>query len=186
MQTLFKQNELESELSSLDSGAMRDGFAYVYKLWKSLLNKWFSTPGAELYMASPFLDADRLGDIIRIHLQHRATGKLHTFYTRCNCDGSKPTVEVQKDAASKYTSRQKTVIEYEIYRRMVYPLHKFHGKFIASVMGDNAEVLVTSADFNAEHFARENYETVFYVTMSREKFEKEYIEPITSPTVARP
>ena len=116
---MFSESELAAELSNLGSGgAMRDGFVYVYKLWKSLLNKWFSTPETDIYLASPFVDADRLEDLIQIYLRHRAKGKLHTFYTRqrCGTGEQKSTVEIQRDAAKKFTSRQKVLVEYEIYR----------------------------------------------------------------------
>lgn len=177
---------MEAELSSLSSGGMRDGFVYVYRLWKSLLDKWLRTPGAEVYLASPFLDSKRLEDVIRIYLRHRTNGKIHSFYTRQVCEprGPTPTGRVQSEAIGRFSERVRTTIEYEVFRRMVYPVPTFNGKFIAAVMGEEVEVLVTSANFTGEHFTRENQETVFFVTMPKEKFESEYIRPISTRVVA--
>ena len=40
----------------------------------------------QIYLASPFLDSQRLEDLLNIYMQHRTKGQLHTFYTRHDCD----------------------------------------------------------------------------------------------------
>ena len=47
-QVLFTPEELTQELNGMTHGGLRDGFAVVYKAWKSLLNKWFATEGTQV------------------------------------------------------------------------------------------------------------------------------------------
>ena len=136
-------------------------------------------------MASPFLDVVRLEDVIQIFLKHNTAGQMNTFFTRQKCDGEKLTVEIQKEAAANLPDKLKTLVEYKIYRRMIYPQNRFHAKFIAAVIDNEAEVLVTSANFHANHFAINNMETVSFSKMDKERFETEFLDPISVPAVAR-
>lgn len=172
--------ELENKLQSLKTGCVCDGFAEVYKLWKSLLEKWFSTVGTSIYLSSPIIDSVRLRDVIGCYLRHRTEGQMHTFFVQQLCDPPLHTVEVQRQALSKFSAQLQTLIEYKIFRHMVYPQCRLNVKFIAGIKNGEAEVLLTSASFHAEHFTHKSLENVCFVRMSQSDFEQQYLEHLTA------
>lgn len=187
LQPVWEGDGLEAELQSLQQGAVKDGFSYIHKLWKSLLTRWFSTVGTKVYLASPFLDANRLTDVVEIFLDHKTEGDLEAFYVRHKCDefGKGNVIRVQEAALRPFGLNFHSFIEYKIYRRMITPVKRFHCKFAAGVTAEGqAEVLVTSANFHGNHFVHENMETVSFFRMDAADFLTKYVEPISSQVVA--
>ena len=176
---------MEEELSGLSGGGVRDGFTYIYQLWKSLLNVWFGEEGTRVYLASPFIDTERLADVVEMLVDHKPNTNLEAFYTRTNADdmGKKKTAEMKREVLLKFDEKLGPFIEFHVYRNIMYPMRRFHAKFLAGVKEGVAKILVTSANFHGNHFAVENYETVVYMQMPEEEFLEKYIKPISAPVV---
>ena len=173
-------------MTKLVVGGLKNGFTYVYQLWKSLLNHWFGQEGTRVYMASPFLDTERLTDIVEIFLRHKPRTNLEVFYTQAksNEKGKKSTAEMKKEVSNIFNPKLGPFIEYHVYRHIMYPRIKFNANFLAGVRDGIARVLVTSASFDGNHFAAENFETVMYIQLSEVEFREKYIKPISVPAVA--
>lgn len=159
---------------------------YVYPLWRSLLNKWFSEEGTRIYLACPFLDNTRLADVTNIFMQYRVKGKLENWFTRFDCDltNNRNVGQLQREVSSQLKTRDKTFAEYHILRKLLFPTQVFYAKFIAAIKDGEAEVLLTSANFHGNHFSRDSMETVIYLKMSFDDFMEKYVNPLNMPLVA--
>ena len=187
LQVLFEGEALQVELDSLQQGAVKDGLSYTHKLWKSVLKYWFSTPGCGVFLASPYLDADRLSEVTDIFMKNHTEGDLKAFYTHFRCDsiGDQNANDIKRAVLKRYSdAKVKTWVEYKVLQKVTYPTKLFHAKFVAGVKDGEAEVLVTSANFHSNSFLQENYETVVYLKMSEEDFNDKYLGPICKPIVA--
>lgn len=172
---------IKEQLNKLCTCCVRDGSTYIYRLWKSLLHWWFSDPDSKVYLVTPFLDASRLAEICQIILQHKNEASLDAFYVRQQCDRERKIHEVKQDALKQFKdANDQMFIEYKIFANIIYPMKRFHAKFMARVKSGEAQVLVTSANFHADHFEHSNMETVQFLTMSETKFIKDILGPINS------
>ena len=172
---------IKEQLNKLRTCCVRDGSTYIYCLWKSLLHSWFSDPDSKVYLVTPFLDASRLAEICQIILQHKNEASLAAFYVRQQCDRERKIHEVKQDALKLFKdANDQMFIEYKIFPNIIYPMKRFHAKFMACVKSDEAQVVVTSANFHGDHFEHSNMETVQFLTMSEAKFLKDILGPINS------
>lgn len=171
---------LEKQTTSLTVCRVRDGTHYVYPLWKSLLDKWFSDASCRVFIVTPFLDATRLADICSIVLRHRLTANLDSIYVHQQCDKKLQIHDVKKRALDKFEPKEQMYLEYKIYSNMIYPAKKFNAAFIGCVKGDEARVLVTSASFHGNHFGSSCMETVFYQQMTEVEFVAKFLGQINA------
>ena len=172
---------VEEQLNKLRTGCVRDGSTYIYRLWQSLLHYWFSDPDCKVYLVTPFLDATRLADICHIILQHKLEANLDAFYVRQQCDRERKIHEVKQVTLKQFKdAKDKMFIEYKIFSNIIYPMKRFHAKFMACVKAGEAQVLVTSANFHGDHFECSNMETVQFQTMSEAQFIKHFLGPINA------
>ena len=176
---MFQMN-LEVELQFLRTPCIKSGCSYIYKIWKALLSHWFKLEGSKIYIASPFLDNGRINDIIKFALHPSSKGMLEKFIVRKKND--KNDLEVEKYRAELLSPELKTrypEIMERVYSKMEQPPQTFHCKFIAVIKSNGvAEMLVTSANFQASHFECENMESIFYSTMSGTDFMAKFINPL--------
>lgn len=176
----LSESALQHQLTKLQTGAVKDGPTYIYKIWKSLLNKWFSDGNYHVFIATPFLDSDRLDDICKLVLKNKLTASVDALYVRRQCDIDKDISDVKRTTQQRFAPQDQVFIEYKIYSSIIYPLTHFHAKFIAGIKDDRAEVLITSANFHAENFVRPNAENIMYGEMSASEFTAKYLRPITA------
>ena len=131
-----------------------------------------------MFISTPFLDAPRLAVICSIYLSHKSLSSIDTMYVQRRCDPKDKEItisDVKRDALKRFDAQTQTVIEYKIFRRILYPGRRFNSTFIAGLKDERAEVLVTSACFHREHFDAENLETVSYHEFSEDEFHDNYI-----------
>ncbi|OWF34479.1 hypothetical protein KP79_PYT03474 [Mizuhopecten yessoensis] len=171
------QEPISDRLERLRQGCVLDGPTVVYTLWKDLLDFWFSNQDNKVYLVTPFLDEDRLLEIFKSVLEHKSTAYLEAFYVRKKCcDGITKEVLFKK-AEEKLTSKEKDLIKEKGIKLTETP-KRFHAKFMACVNNGDAEVLVTSANFQASHFEWNNLETVIFLTMTETEFKDRYLNAI--------
>lgn len=172
---------LDKQLSLLSTPVIKEGPTYIYKLWKSLLSRWLSNPDCKVFLATPFLDTERMTDICEIVLQNFTTANIEAFYVRIKCNYTEKISDVKRSAQTKFSCKHQPIIEYKVYNRIVYPLRTFHAKFIGCTDGKGrAEVLMTSANFSADHFKHNNLESVVYHTMTEAEFIHKFINPLSA------
>ena len=183
---MFEGDELETETASLKCGAIKDGFTYVYKLWQSLLNKWLSDLDTKVYIVSPELDTQRLQDIVDLNVAHQYRGCLEVVYTNLHCDkdNGNTAEDIKAVVLKKCPNKHRTYVEYKVLNRIMLPFKAINARFLAGVKGDSAEVMITSAAFHGRNFLHESMETVVHVTMEKEEFMKQFVDPIGTPVVA--
>ncbi|OWF42190.1 uncharacterized protein LOC110461445 [Mizuhopecten yessoensis] len=174
----LEEEDLDSQLEKLRQGCVLDGPTVVYPLWKSLLDCWFSNQTNKVYLATPFLDTVRLSDVCHLVLKHKLTANLEAFYVRQNCDHKLQISDVKRNTQNRLEPKDQVFIEYKVYNRIVYPLKKFHTKFLACVSKGQAQVVVTSANFHADHFHFPNLESVQFLTMTEAEFIHRYLRTI--------
>ncbi|XP_033735719.1 uncharacterized protein LOC117324153 isoform X2 [Pecten maximus] len=171
----LEEEGLSSQLEKLKQGCVLDGPTVIYPLWKDLLNHWFSNQANKVYIATPFIDTARLLDICQLVLKHKLTANLEAFYVRLNCDHKLQISDIRRNAQNQLEPKDQVFIEYKVYNRFVYPLKRFHAKFLACVNNGQAQVMVTSASFHADHFHSPNLESVLFLTMSEAEFTHRYL-----------
>lgn len=181
---LWSAEMVNKELHYLEKPAIKPGNTYIYPLWKSLLSRWLSNPDYEVYLATPFLDTEKMTDICKIVSQNKKSANIGAFYVRdkCNTFTGDDIQHIIAKAKTRITDELKedcsTIIEEKISNKIVNPDRFFHAKFIACTHGEEAEVLVTSANFTVHHFNKENYESVLYYKMKKEEFQERFIDPL--------
>lgn len=170
-------------LSCIEKSVIKIGDTDVYRAWKSLLSDWLSTPGCKVYLVTPFIDTTRMVDIIEIVRKNPETANIESFYLREKCPQSK--TDLIKSAKQRICGKEETemskLIEDKIFNKIVEAKNHrhFHAKFIGCVYNNNtARVLVTSANFNSDHFGFANREWVVCHEMSGHEFEKRFIDPL--------
>ena len=176
---------LMEQLDVLRNGCVRDGSTFIYKLWKSVLHHWFSDPDRRVYIVTPFLDSARLVDVCDIILEHRLEANLDSFYVRQKCDRTRDIFEVKQNALEKYEVNDQVFIEYKIFNNIIYPLKRFHAKFIGCIKGNEAEVLITSANFHGDHFECSNMDSVQFQKMSDVEFISRYLAPVNASVLEK-
>ncbi|KAK3583324.1 hypothetical protein CHS0354_038934 [Potamilus streckersoni] len=182
---LWPDSVVESQLKKLQTPCVKDGSTYIYKLWKSLLNYWFKDTNRKVYLVSPFLDADRLVDVCHLIIQNRLTANLDIFYVNQQCNREQRIFEVKQKALKSFDAKDQMFVEYKIYSSIVYPMQKFHCKFIAAIKDEQAEILVTSASFHGDHFTCSNMDTLHFSTMSESEFIEKFLCPIQASANVR-
>lgn len=90
---------------------------------------------------------------------------------------------MKRKVLEKYPKTTHSLIEYRIYKSLFYPSARFNCKFIAGVKDGTAQVMITSADFNMDHFVSANMEFVSVVTMSEKTFMEDYIVPLSDQAI---
>ncbi|XP_074658121.1 uncharacterized protein LOC141911056 [Tubulanus polymorphus] len=179
---MLTAGQLKDELRMLRNCCVKNGQKYIYPLWRALLNKWIGQ-GYKTFIVTPFLDKDRLMNVADILLTNRNNvnaGELEAMYVRKKCDDPKSIHQLKKELLDEYLPNKQVHIEYHFFSKIIYPIERFHCKFIAGVKDDKAEVLITSANFHANHFVCDNFETVVFQTMSEKDFRRCFIKPIIS------
>lgn len=189
IQDKWPQDKLRKALDYLKLPAIKPGKSFVYGLWKALLHQWLSNSNCEVYLVTPFLDVKRMTDICNIVIAHSGTANIEAFYVREKCfkgyyEGrnnvemkiSDIIGKVQRDTNYR-TPSISSIIERKIFQKVRKTTDQyFHAKLIACTSGNNAMVLVTSANFAYANFDIDNYETVVYHEMSTVEFLKRFIE----------
>lgn len=171
-------DELDVELQALAAGCGREGSDYVYPLWRSLLHKFMSTQDCKVYMASPYMDKGRLLDICHSLLRNRLTACVDMVCVRRHCNAAQLISDLKRSVVREFATSDQVLIEYKLYSSFVYPFRQFHYSFLAGVKNGNAEVMVTSADFHADHFDRDTLEFVTYQKMSEDEFRIRFLGPL--------
>lgn len=169
----WDRKELARELPDLEEPALKVGKSYIYSLWLSLLSDWLSTSGCEVYLATPFLDADRIIDICNIVLEFSGKANIKNFFVR-NGELDKITKEAKSNFKVKEDSE---FIEKQVFEKLEGK-ENFHAKFIACTKGSNACALLTSANFAWSSFKFDNLDSVTYHQMSKTEFMKRVIDPL--------
>lgn len=124
-------------------------------------------------------------------MENQGTANIESFYVRTNCYKenlkSMTISQIIKDAEQKIIKQGKRsedlskLIKDKVSKKIVDPYNcqHFHAKFIGCVYNNNtARVLVTSANFNSDHFGFANREWVVCHEMSGHEFEKRFIDPL--------
>ncbi|XP_013401322.1 uncharacterized protein LOC106167160 [Lingula anatina] len=178
---LLSTESLQMRLKDLPTGCIREGHTYVYELWKSLLHKWFSE-GFKVYIATPVIDTQRVLDIVDFMFQNKETADLEGLFVQYQCGENKRISDVKREVLELplFSPPQRLHIEYKLFNKLNYPAKTFNCKFIAGVKGDAAQVMVTSAGFNRNHFEEESYEFVMFHQTKKDNFIREYMEPLTT------
>ncbi|XP_053389572.1 uncharacterized protein LOC128552554 [Mercenaria mercenaria] len=181
---VWDKRTLKEKLLDVNEGGVHKGKQYIYPLWKTLLNKWFSYKNSKVYIVTPFLDEQRMQDVCRIILLNEADEQLTNFYVREKCNFSKSISELQETVSGEIElddKRQKTQKRLKkIFERIIDPGKTFHAKFMCCVRGSKADVFITSANFHGSHFDCNNLDTVQYITMTKKIFEERFLQPLTS------
>ncbi|XP_064603142.1 uncharacterized protein LOC135468686 isoform X2 [Liolophura sinensis] len=176
---LWVGDELGVELQALTTGCGREGSTYVYPLWRSLLHKFMSTQDCKIYMASPYMDKPRLLDICLALLRNRLTACVDTVCVQRHCNSAQLISDLKRSVVRDFTTTDQVLIEYKLYSSFVYPFRRFHYSFLAGVKNAVAEVMVTTADFHADHFDSDTLDFVTYQKMSEDEFRIRYLGPLT-------
>lgn len=180
IQDKWPQDKLRKALDYLKLPAIKPGKSFVYGLWKALLHQWLSNSNCEVYLVTPFLDVKRMTDICNIVIEHSGTANIEAFYVREKCFKEmkiSDIIEKVKKNTNYKTRSISSTIEKKIFQKVRKTTDQyFHAKLIACTSGNNAMVLVTSANFAYANFDIDNYETVVYHEMSTVEFSKRFIE----------
>ncbi|ELT88818.1 hypothetical protein CAPTEDRAFT_225167 [Capitella teleta] len=166
--------KIDGELESLAIGSLKDGFSYVYPLWRSLLKRWLQEEHARVTIATPHIDVDRLSDVGRLLLlSESAKENLDCVYANIN------TTQKRREVLQGFPDLVKPHLEHFLFNRIVYPVKKIKCGFISCVdcKKSVARVLLTSACFSAESFGCHGNESVVYMEMSETEFDERFIQP---------
>lgn len=195
---VWPKDKLDKELCDLHVPAIRSGNDYIYILWKSLLFRWLSSSDHKVYLATPFLDVERMTDIYQMVIKNHTKANIEDFFVRKKCYSNsyrkiyKDIDKIKEDSSNKIKKLDKTEDFSDIIKkkitdklRVIIPKFKsgiftdcFHAKFIGCVCNDRAEVLVTSANFTDCHFDIKNEESVVYFDIPGDQFVKRFVKPL--------
>jgi len=170
--------QLEHGQFPVDAVGVRDGI-HVYQTWQSLLNKWMSEEGHSVYIVSPAIDVDRLGEVVLAMLKHRRTASLAAVVTEIR--GSPGAMaDVRRRLLERYEPDQQLFIEYAIFNKMRFPTKSLGSNFIAAISPSGvAEVMVTSATFDWR-LDKSTLETIVCMHMDGKNFLDRFITPLTA------
>lgn len=174
---------IEKQIMCLYDGCVQHGPEYIYILWKCLLEQWFKDATNRVYIVTPQLDVDRLKDICQLVLKNRLTANLEALYVHQKCDLVENIGDVKRSVQTSFPSKDQVFIEYKIYSNIVYPLAPFQCKFIACINNGKVKVLQTSANFHADHFVKDNVDTVSFHQMTKDEFHQRFLKPILASQV---
>ncbi|KAL5009020.1 hypothetical protein ScPMuIL_014601 [Solemya velum] len=172
-------SSLACELLALKSGRVEHGPTYIYRLWKLLLSHWFSTPGTKVYIATPYIDIQRLIDISLLVVTNRKHAHLEAVITNQKHQQMASIFELQTRCLRTFPANEQVLLEYNVFNSFFYPETACNAKFIAGIHGDETEILITSASFHADHFIDDGTDIVIFKSMKTEEFLKKYIQPMT-------
>lgn len=169
----------------------------IFDIWKKTLLFWLSRPQNVIYLVTPFLDEDILGEFLDIVKTKKETANLGHFFVRETCHEiwvnnygkqKKNFTEVWNNITLNFNEEDKKFFNDVVLPRFTEikrETNYIHAKFIGceNMETDEAEVLLTSANFNATHFREYrygncNHDSVGYHMISKEKFRKGLISPI--------
>ena len=152
-----------------------------------MLDKWFADETSQVYLVTPYLDQERFEDVCRIVLMNKADDRLENFIVRYKCNYFESTTieDIKKDTTTAMKGKHRldemmqSGLE-NIFKKIWIPgpSRKFHAKFISCVKGDEAEVFITSANFQKLHFGEHNLETVHYIKTTKTDFEERFLHPL--------
>ena len=173
-------------MSLLATGGVRDGYNYVYKLWRSLLYKWFMSAGTRTFMSTPLLDERCLAEIIDLSLPNHASADIVSFFLRRKCkdDPYNTIIDMKRKLIGKYPAETQSLIEDRVFSRFVYPSCSFNTKFVAGLKDGTAQVMLTSANFTMDNFLSGNMEHVVMLTMDERTFVNEYLAPLADQAIS--
>lgn len=176
----------DEDISFLRLPVIRPGKAYIYPLWKFLLSQWLSSDDHEVYLATPFLDTERLTDICNIVIENPDTANIGAFFVRREClkYENQNITDIINAVKEDFAEDTYSILEEKIFGKIFVQItyKYFHAKFIACTHNETAKVLVTSANFTGGHFNIQNYESVVYHEMTKAEFTERFIEPMRSIT----
>lgn len=177
------------KLSCLEKSAIKKGKTDIYPAWKSLLSQWLSNAECKVYLASPFLDMQRMIDICLTVISGKDkdhTGSIETFFLRKKCFndetyneiGEKAINEIKETTKKDYSTFIKTNVMDKIASPK--PSTNFHAKFIGCINNKEktARVLVTSANFTYSNLGFDNLESVVCHEMTVNDFKDRFINPL--------
>lgn len=167
---------LNAHLETLKQGVMADG-ATLYAVWTSLLNRWFSNPDVKVFIVTPAIDTRTLERLCHIVLNHRLTASLEMLATPLQSQCGRLT-DIRREVMLKLPSPDQVFAEYKVYNSMVYPRREFQAKFIAGMVGDSVEVLLTSAEAETRYFQAEHSSMVLFQSLSVSEFDSRLLSPI--------
>ncbi|XP_078339721.1 uncharacterized protein LOC144627240 [Crassostrea virginica] len=185
----WNEEEYQTEMEKLP--LLAEG-PKVFEIWQKTLLFWFSSRHNEVYLVTPFLDKNILEEFLDIVKKKEATARIGKIFIREKCD---ETYTVwQGKIKLKFENISKNLKNDDLFAKKVSgkivqikeEINYFHEKFIACVNSktSTAEVLLTSANFNTNHLTRWengkcNHDSVAYHLISKEKFYKNFINPLT-------
>lgn len=108
---------------------------------------------------------------------------MEALYVHQKCDLVENIGDVKRSVQTSFPSKDQVFIEYKIYSNIVYPLAPFQCKFIACINNGKVKVLQTSANFHADHFVKDNVDTVSFHQMTKDEFHQRFLKPILASQV---
>lgn len=172
----------------------------IFEIWQQTLLFWLSSRHNIIYLVTPFLDEYILKEFLYIVKKKNATAKIGKIFIREKCaeewDPEKEMKrkvtfnEIEEKIKKECRTHDKDLLA--VFTEKVLPnifqikTNYFHAKFIACVntKTDEAEVLLTSANFNETHFCEWkngqcNRDSLgYHHGISRDDFEENLISPI--------
>lgn len=176
----LRAEALDLELASLQKGTAVGG-SRLYRIWRSLLHRWFSDSDYSVYIVTPELDAGRLEDICHLLLNSPLTASLDLLAVPLTFKGV-AIGDVRRRAMSKMAARERVVVEHRVYGQMVYPRQRFEARLIAGIRDGSADVLVTSAAFSGRHFHPSCTHTALFLSIPEDTFRSKFLSEIFPTT----
>jgi hypothetical protein len=155
----------------LSKGGLRDGFSYVYPLWRSLLARWLQEEGAKVFVAAPSFDPARLADVTKLLLMAHPKSNLQWVYA------SAGTTPLKASILCEFALSAHAYVEHFLFNRILYPVKRMQCTFFACVHQSQATVVVTSAHLNKQGIGRHGNQSVTLLEMSEEEFHLRFIQP---------
>ncbi|XP_041354358.1 uncharacterized protein LOC121372152 [Gigantopelta aegis] len=175
---LLPTDALSDQLQRLKVGASLEG-PVLYRLWRSILNSWFSDEDNLIYIVTPNMDSDRLVDICSLFLNNRLTANIGAICLPIS-RGNTNVADVKRDAILQFEPKDQVMVEYKIYSNIVYPERPYQANFIACVRNGNVGMLLTTSDFHGDHFKEGNTSMAVYQSLEESDFMIRYLGPILS------
>ena len=149
----------------------------VYRLWRSILNSWFSDEDNLVYIVTPNMDSDRLLDICQLFLNNRLTANIGAICLPISTGGVS-VADVKREAIMQLAPKDHVMVEYKIYSNIVYPERPYQSNFVAAVRNGNVGMLLTTSDFHGGHFKEGRTGMVVYQILKEADFMIRYLGPI--------
>lgn len=171
---------LENYMEHVSSCCVREGYSFIYRLWKSLLLRWLSDGDTRVSMVTGRLDAARLRDCVDISLLRKSTANWEAILIPNLCDPPRQSkTEIQRECLKGLSSKDCLWVEYDLFQRMRTPDGRIFCNWIAGTRFGMTELLVTSCDFHGDVFDFEGgMATVQFLRMSDLMFNNEFVKPL--------